>query len=172
MNMNYYSFSFILAINTGSFYGKKPTGVSSQQPKFQLRFTDDADLSEDDLIQSSSDDEEIVDDVALFEPESEKGEQMSSSNDEVLINFRNCGHEKKKVKKPMQPSCKKGNLQYNQDGFLLKTNYKKEIDEILNDLGIKLSYFFPSILKRTVCRDFPTIIITMNPVGSDFWDTL
>ena len=51
-----------------------------------------------------------------------------TSCDELLINFTNHGHEEKKVKKTMQPSWKKGNLKYNQDDFLFKANYEKEID--------------------------------------------
>ena len=47
----------------------------------QLRFIDDADLSEDDFIVSSNDEEEIVDDVALYGPDSENGEQVSRSDD-------------------------------------------------------------------------------------------
>ena len=66
-------FSFILAINPGSFYGKKPTSFNWQQPVVQLRFIDDADLS-DNFITSSSDDEEIVDDVSLYELDSENDE--------------------------------------------------------------------------------------------------
>ena len=79
--MNYSSFSFILAINPGSFHGKKPTGVNWQQPVVQLRFIDDADLSEDDFIVSSNDEEEIVDDVALYGPDSENSKQVSRSDD-------------------------------------------------------------------------------------------
>lgn len=71
--MNYSSFSFILAISPGSFHGKKPTGVNRQQPVVQLRFIDDADLS-DNFITSSSDEEEIVDDVSLYELDSENDE--------------------------------------------------------------------------------------------------
>ena len=46
---------------------RKPTVVNSQRPSVHLRFTDDNDFSEDDLIESSSDEEEIVDDVAFSE---------------------------------------------------------------------------------------------------------
>ena len=69
--MNYSFFSFILAINPGLFYGKTLTGVNRQRPAVQLRFINDADLSEDDLIISSSDEDEIVDDVALYENDEE-----------------------------------------------------------------------------------------------------
>ena len=60
---------------------------------------------------------------------------MFISDDEALINFPNRVRGKKKVKTPVQLSWKKGNLNYNQDDFLFKANYKKEIDELLDELG-------------------------------------
>lgn len=42
----------------------------------------------------------------------------------------------------MQLSWKKENLKYKQDDFLFKANYEKEIDELFDELGTKLSYFF------------------------------
>ena len=140
--MNYFSFSFILAINSGSFYGKKPTSVNQQQPVTQMRVIDDADLLEDDFMVSSSDEEEVVDDIALYDSDSENDEQVSSSDDEALINFANHGHGKKKAKNPIHLSWKKENLRYFQDDFLFKANYEKETDELLDDLDTELSYFF------------------------------
>ena len=67
---------------------------------------------------------------------------MTRRDDEALINIANRGRGKKKAKKPMQPSWKKGNLKYNQDDFLVKANHEKEIDEHLDDLSTELSCFF------------------------------
>ena len=138
----------------------------------QLGFIDATDLSEDDLIVSSSDEEKIVDDVTLSERKSYNDEQMSSSEDEALINFANHGYGKKKVKKPVQPSWNlKYNLKYKQDDFLFKVSYEKEIDKLLDDLGTELSYFL-LLFPKELFRNCPTIIIAMNPIRSDFWDTL
>ena len=97
--MNYSSFSFILAINPSSFYGKKPTVVNQQRPAIQLRFINDTDLSEDGLIVWSSVEEEVFHDVALYEPESENDQQVFSSDDEALINFANRSRGEEKAKK-------------------------------------------------------------------------
>ena len=117
--------------------------MNQQWAVVQLGFIDATDLSEDDLIVSSSDEEKIVDDVTLSERKSCNDEQITSSEDEALINFANHGYGKKKVKKPVQLSWNlKYNLKYKQDDFLFKVNYEKEINFLMTwVLNCHISYF-------------------------------